>query len=34
MNLASLRDLAASEHKPVRASGKQEWYENVINQYL
>ena len=34
MDLASLRDLAASEHKPVRASGKQEWYENVINQYL
>ena len=34
MNLASLRDLAASEHEPVRASGKQEWCENVINQYL
>jgi xylose isomerase len=34
MNLASLRDLAASEGEPVRASGKQEWYENVINQYL
>ena len=34
MNLASLRDLAVSEGEPVRASGKQEWYENVINQYL
>ena len=34
MNLASLRDLAASEGEPVRASGKQEWYENVIDQYL
>jgi len=34
MDLASLRNLAASEHEPVRASGKQEWYENVINQYL
>jgi len=29
-----LRNLAASEHEPVRATGKQEWYENVINQYL
>ena len=34
MSLASLRDLAVSEGEPVRASGKQEWYENVINQYL
>jgi len=34
MDLASLRNLAASEHEPVPASGKQEWYENVINQYL
>ena len=34
MDLASLRNLAVSEGEPVRASGKQEWYENVINQYL
>ena len=34
MSLASLRDLAANQQEPARVSGKQEWYENVINQYL
>jgi hypothetical protein len=34
MDRASPRNLAASKHEPVRASGKQEWYENVIDPYL
>ena len=34
MSLISLRDLAAKQEQPLSVSGKQEWYENVINQYL
>jgi xylose isomerase len=34
MDLAELRDLAAGNGEPAHTSGKQEWYENVINQYL
>lgn len=34
LDLATLRDLAASGGEPAHTSGRQEWYENVINQYL
>ncbi len=34
LNLAALRDLAAAGGEPAHVSGRQEWYENVINQYL
>jgi len=34
LDLADLRDLAAASGEPDCRSGKQEWYENVINQYL
>jgi xylose isomerase len=34
LNLNALRDLAAEGGEPEHRSGKQEWYENVINQYL
>jgi xylose isomerase len=34
LDLAALRDMADREGEPQNRSGKQEWYENVINQYL
>ena len=34
LDLSALRDLAAEGGEPEHRSGKQEWYENVINQYL
>lgn len=34
LDLAALRDLAASNGEPAHTSGKQEWFENMINQYL
>jgi len=34
LDLRALRDLAAENGEPEHLSGKQEWYENVINQYL
>jgi len=34
LDLAALRDLAAANGEPDHVSGKQEWYENLINQYL
>jgi len=34
LDLAAMRDLAESGGEPQTRSGKQEWYENVINQYL
>jgi len=34
LDLTALRDLAAGAGEPERRSGRQEWYENVINQYL
>ena len=34
LDLSTLRDLAAENGEPEHRSGKQEWYENVINQYL
>lgn len=34
LGLAELRDLAAQNGEPQARSGKQEWCENVINQYL
>jgi xylose isomerase len=34
LDLASLRNLAERHGEPAQLSGKQEWYENVINQYL
>ena len=33
-NLAQLRDLAAKNGEPAKRSGKQERYENLLNQYL
>jgi len=34
LDLKALRDLAAKNGEPKQRSGKQEWYENVINQHL
>jgi len=34
LGLADLRDYAAAHGEPAQASGKQERYENLINQYL
>jgi len=34
MSLADLRDIATSIPEPVRESGKQEWVESVINDYM
>ena len=34
LDLAALRDLAEKGGEPEARSGKQEWCENVINQYL
>ncbi|MAT91102.1 MAG: xylose isomerase [Halioglobus sp.] len=34
LGLAELRDLAAESGEPERVSGRQEWYENLINQYM
>lgn len=34
LDLTALRDLAELDGEPPARSGKQEWYENVINQYL
>lgn len=34
LDLTALRDLAAANGEPARSSGRQEWFENVINQYL
>ncbi len=34
LSLTDLRDLAATKWEPQKISGKQEWYENVINQYM
>ncbi|MDG1437820.1 MAG: xylose isomerase [Emcibacteraceae bacterium] len=34
LSLSDLRDIAAKNGKPQSISAKQEWYENVINQYM
>lgn len=34
LDLAELRDLAADHGEPQPRSGRQEWFENLINQYL
>jgi len=34
LDLVALRDMALLRGEPAHCSGKQEWYENVINQYL
>ena len=34
LSLSDLRDIAVKNGEPKSISGKQEWYENVINQYL
>lgn len=34
LSLSDLRDLAAANGEPATTSAKQEWYENVINQYI
>jgi len=34
LGLEDLRDLAAENGEPAKISGKQEWYENLISQYL
>ena len=32
--LAALRDIAAAGGEPPRVSGRQEWLENLVNQYI
>lgn len=34
LSLTDLRDMAATTGEPAAISGKQEWYENVINQFI
>lgn len=34
LSLEALRELAEQGPQPAHSSGKQEWFENVINQYL
>jgi xylose isomerase len=34
LGLVDLRDLAAANGEPESRSGRQEWYENIINQFL
>lgn len=34
LGLAAMRDLAAKNGEPEQRSGRQEWYENMINQYI
>ncbi|GAA4317123.1 xylose isomerase [Compostibacter hankyongensis] len=34
LSLEDLRDVALGNGEPVRTSGKQEWLENLINQYI
>ena len=34
LSLSDLRDLAVQNGEPQSISAKQEWYENVINQYM
>jgi xylose isomerase len=34
MSLEQLRDIANASGEPIPVSGKQEWYENTINQYI
>ena len=34
LDLAALRDLAAASGEPVLKSGRQEWFENLVNQHL
>jgi xylose isomerase len=34
LDLVALRDMAEELGEPAHKSGRQEWYENVINQYL
>jgi len=34
LSLEELRDLAVESGEPDRRSGKQEWYENIVNQFI
>ncbi len=34
LSLAELRDIAANNPDPVRTSGKQEWVENLLNDFM
>ena len=34
MSLIDLRNLAANSPEPTQRSGKQEWLENIINDYI
>ena len=34
ISLTELRDLAIANGEPSLQSGKQEWYENMVNQFL
>ncbi|WND03575.1 xylose isomerase [Temperatibacter marinus] len=34
LSLSDLRDIAVSQGEPIRQSGKQELYENILNQYI
>ena len=32
--LVALRDIAAANGEPARISGRQEWLDNLVNQYI
>jgi xylose isomerase len=34
LSLTELRDIAAAAGEPESRSGRQEWYENIVNQYI
>jgi xylose isomerase len=34
LGLAAMRELAIEKGEPQTISGKQEWYENLVNQYI
>ena len=34
LDLADLRDIAANQSEPAPASGRQEWVENLINDFM
>ena len=34
LGLQALRDIAAANGEPASISGRQEWLENLVNQYI
>jgi xylose isomerase len=34
LSLADLRDIASKNGEPKQISGKQEWFENVLNDFI